>query len=136
MRNDCKHVTDVSLHSQIDYNGRIWSGEVCLDEESDEYTQLTLKPEYSVDKGGEKDKNEEETSCLKLMIHVQEMGSWQLTLYCPYWIVNKTGLMLEYAVREGKTAVCVYWQMPMQVKAFCFMLTFSCCIVCTIREGI
>ncbi|XP_064396100.1 intermembrane lipid transfer protein VPS13C-like isoform X3 [Halichondria panicea] len=101
------------FHTKIDYNGRIWSGEVCLDEESDEYTQLTLKPEYSVDKGGEKDKNEEETSCLKLMIHVQEMGSWQLTLYCPYWIVNKTGLMLEYAGKSTDVVTVHHPQLPM-----------------------
>lgn len=28
-------------------------------------------------------------------------GSIQLIVYCPYWMINKTGLMLSYRVSFG-----------------------------------
>ena len=46
----------------------------------------------------------DEQGTLEFRVQVQEVGSWQLMLYCPYWIVNKTGLTLEYAVSR---AICV-----------------------------
>ncbi len=100
--------------SQVDYNGHLWSGSVELSKKSKEYTSFTLAltPEYSVDPSVEEsnDETDDETKSVRLMMRVQEMGSWRLTLYCPYWVVNKTGLVLEYAVRcmsDQHTRKCV-----------------------------
>ncbi len=111
---------------QMEYNGRMWSGNVKLNENSKEYTTFTLTPEDSVDGPSAREERNDETKSVELVMRVQEMGSWKLTLYCPYWIVNKTGLVLEYAVRVyTNIKLCIYRGVYMCVcmhpRVFCAM---------------
>ena len=36
-------------------------------------------------------------------------GTMKITLYCPYWMVNKTGLYLEYKVGEHPQYAGILW---------------------------
>jgi len=82
---------------QLNYNGRDLAGEVKITKRSSDYITFSLTPEDSVDSPDSTDSNDSDTD-LELTMRKQEMGSWLLTLYCPYWIVNKTDLTLEYTV--------------------------------------
>ena len=93
------------IYVQVDYNGKMWSGEITIGQRSSEYSTFSLKcetPTYSVDDeepDGEDEEDGSEPGSLEFTVHKEDLGTWHLTLYCPYWIVNKTGLTLEYAVR-------------------------------------
>ena len=41
--------------------------------------------------------------------YIKDTGSHHVTLYSPYWIMNKTGLTLTYQVCFSNETVCQMW---------------------------
>ena len=89
---------------QLQYGDRQWEGEVTVTHKSSEFVEFKLKPllDSDVDREdtdhgsdeGVKDEN------LCLMVHKEIKGTCHLSVYSRCWMVNKTGLTLQYTVRD------------------------------------
>ncbi|XP_066022142.1 intermembrane lipid transfer protein VPS13C isoform X9 [Pocillopora verrucosa] len=86
----------VNLYIQIDnYQGSMWKGQVELLKGMDELTTFTLESTQVAGYGKH----------LRLGVLARFDGTMSITLYCPYWMVNKTGLYLEYKAPDNETVI-------------------------------
>lgn len=50
------------------------------------------------------------TPCMQtLAVHKEDRGPWKLSVYAPYWIINKTHFTLEYSVPSSLVGGRVVW---------------------------
>ncbi|XP_022794312.1 vacuolar protein sorting-associated protein 13A-like [Stylophora pistillata] len=92
----------VSLHRKVNlyiktgsYQGSLWRGQVELFKGMDELTPFTLEPTEAAAYGKH----------LRLGVFATFDGTMNITLYSPYWMVNKTGLYLEYKAPDSETVI-------------------------------
>ncbi|KAL9987728.1 hypothetical protein ACROYT_G002079 [Oculina patagonica] len=86
----------VILYIQLDdYQRSTWKGEIELSRGMDELTTFTLKSTQDTAYG----------KYLELGVFATFEGTMNITLYSPYWMVNKTGLYLEYTASDEKNVI-------------------------------
>ncbi|CAH3176358.1 unnamed protein product, partial [Porites evermanni] len=86
----------VILHIQLDnYQGSMWKGQIELWKGMDELTTFTLQATQAATYG----------KYLELGVFVTFEGTMNITLYSPYWMVNKTELYLEYMASDEDTVI-------------------------------
>ena len=56
-----------------------------------------------------------------------EHGSIIMALYCPFWMLNKTGLMLSYRVSIIKTVLNNFFFASFKSRLLSFLLIFFFC---------
>ena len=77
------------------YGGLEWDGEVQVNVKSPERSSFKLTPKV----GSDAPKYELLTGeTHSLTLHKENKGTWHLSVYSPYWMVNKTTLTLQYSV--------------------------------------
>ncbi|EDO34505.1 predicted protein [Nematostella vectensis] len=80
----------VQLHIKLNaYMGMDWKGDIELSRDMDELTTFTLSPTAK----------DTHLRPVELGVFSQNDGTMNVTLYSPYWMVNKTGMFLEYKTR-------------------------------------
>ena len=88
----------LSYHPQVTYASAEWSSKFTVGPKTADKFTFSLQPlwETSVDT----DVNLDLLAKSDILVSVaKELDkTWQLSLFCPYWMVNKTGLTLQYSV--------------------------------------
>lgn len=81
---DCRKPIKISI--ELGYLGLVWKGSVTLTEDMTDDRLITMATEHDTD-GGNKH--------LTLALKVTRRDTIVTHFYCPYWIVNRTGLPLQ-----------------------------------------
>ncbi|XP_048586982.1 intermembrane lipid transfer protein VPS13A-like isoform X2 [Nematostella vectensis] len=86
----------VQLHIKLNaYMGMDWKGDIELSRDMDELTTFTLSPTAK----------DTHLRPVELGVFSQNDGTMNVTLYSPYWMVNKTGMFLEYKASDDDIAI-------------------------------
>ena len=87
---DNKNISKLKkCYFQIDYLGLDWSGSLEISHEIEEFRAINMESDSDT---------ENNTKQLSLNIHANRKHSMDLYVYSPYWLVNKTGLPLQFRV--------------------------------------
>ena len=80
------------------YGGLKWNGEFRVNEKSRERSTFNVEPEK--ESGSSLPSKHELLSgeTHELGVHKEVKGTWHLSIFSPYWMVNKTTLTLQYYV--------------------------------------
>ena len=119
---DTVHFSGVSIEdeptfeAQLTYAGVSWSSSCTVGPKTPEAFPILLKPlhDSSVDASNV---NLKSLASSEIALSVtKELGeTWQLSVFSPYWMVNKTGLTLQYSVSlkgwvvGGRGGLCVLY---------------------------
>jgi vacuolar protein sorting-associated protein 13A/C len=76
----------VSLTLTVFMEGGPWNGSLVIEPEEDKMNVFNVQRE----------KNER-----TLAVSSEDRGSWRVTLFAPYWMVNKSGVTLDYSIPGG-----------------------------------
>ena len=75
-----------------------WNGEFQLNEKSRERSTFTIKPKIKSDSLSSPRQQLLVGETRDLAVHKEVKGTWHLSIFSPYWMVNKTSLTLQYNV--------------------------------------
>lgn len=80
------------------YGGLKWIGEFQVNEKSCETSMFTVEPEKESDSSSSPKYQLLSGETHDLAVRKESKGTWHLSIFSPYWMVNKTFLTLQYAV--------------------------------------
>ncbi len=87
---------------QLTYGGLKWKGEFQVNERSRERSSFSVQPEKVSDSSAHPPPGNhllsEETH--DLVVQKEVKGTWHLSVFSPYWMINKTFLTLQYNVSQ------------------------------------
>ncbi|XP_078141113.1 intermembrane lipid transfer protein VPS13A isoform X2 [Centroberyx gerrardi] len=99
----------------LDYLAQDWSAEYSLRGEQEEITFIvfqSLREEEEED--GENDGTERKRAELDIAVHVKyDPGQTEVAIHSPYWMVNKTGRLLQYKADDIHRKHPLDYEMPL-----------------------
>ena len=86
------------FYIQLTYGGLKWSGEFQAKEKSHERSMFSIQPDKESDSSPPPEHQLLSGETHDLAVHKEVKGTWHLSIFSPYWMVNKTSLTLQYKV--------------------------------------
>ena len=80
------------------YGGLKWNGEFQVNEKSRERSMFSVQPDRESDPSSSPKYQLLSGETHDLAVHKEAKGTWHLSIFSPYWMVNKTSLTLQYTV--------------------------------------
>ncbi|MEQ2310370.1 hypothetical protein AMECASPLE_008153, partial [Ameca splendens] len=97
----------------MDYLAQEWSSEYRLQSEQDEITFIVFES-LNNDEEHVGDGSERKRPQLDIAVHVQyDLGQTDVAIHSPYWMVNKTGRLLQYKVDDIHRKHPLDYDMPL-----------------------
>ena len=88
--------------SQLVYAGVRWSSNFTVGPKTAKQFTFDLKPLQDTSVDADVNLESLASSDITLTVAKAMEKTWKLSVFCPYWMLNKTGLTLQYSVSYGK----------------------------------